>query len=36
MLIRAPDSNDTWMGLASIFCASFVLILVGYLAALMP
>lgn len=36
MLIRAPDSNDTWMGLALIFCASFILISVGYLAAFIP
>ncbi len=36
MLIRAPDSKDTWMGLALIFCASFVLVSVGYLVALMP
>jgi hypothetical protein len=36
MLIRAPDSNDAWMGFALIVCASFVLIAVGYAAALIP
>jgi hypothetical protein len=36
MLIRSPDSNDAWMGMALVLCASFLLVAVGFAAALIP
>ncbi len=36
MLIRSPDRNDAWMGVALILCASFVLVGIGFAAALIP